>query len=667
MCKTANYLTIWGNGRKKSSSALPADTALLFPGKRALFFHVVSALALMPLLSFGQVPGYSLKTVAGGGAYNFGNNGDGGPATSAILSNPQGIALDASGNIYICEAESGGYGRIRKVTTAGKISTVAGGGAIGAFVGDGGPATSATLSTPMAVAFDAAGNMYIADSGDGRVRKVSTSGTITTVAGPGSTSGAIGDGGPATSASFNNMMGLAVDASGVLYVADTYNNRVRKITLDGTINTVAGTGSSSALANGSIGDGGPATSAILASPTAVALDTAGNLYIADYGHNLIRMVTPAGIISTVAGNGNRAFSGDGGLATIAALAGPTDVKVDSTGNLVISDNLNAMVRLVTSGVIFDIAGYGTANKIWYPGEIGPGGVAFGSAGEIFVACDGVLYSLTPTGTTVSVPPSIATASDGYTVFGASSFGAFLDLTPSGWTEIYGSYLASTSRAWQPSDFNGSNAPTSLDGVSVSIGGQPAFLSYVSPGQINAQVPSGIGTGEQPLVITTKYGTSMTYAVTVNPTEPGLLAPASFCLPYSSTSSYCPYQYAAALFSDGVTFVLPPGSISGVSSRRATSGDTITLYGVGFGLVTPNVPAGEITPSGNSLTLPLEVFVGGVQANVTYAGLAPGSVGLYQINLVIPKITVGGNPPTPVSLTFTLGGLNSGQNLYLALQ
>jgi uncharacterized protein (TIGR03437 family) len=180
-------------------------------------------------------------------------------------------------------------------------------------------------------------------------------------------------------------------------------------------------------------------------------------------------------------------------------------------------------------------------------------------------------------------------------------------------EIYGSGLAADMRQWAGSDFQGIQAPTTLDHTSVSIGGHPAFIDYISSSQVNAQVPSNVGTGQQPVVVTTAAGSSAPYTVTVNPLQPGLLAPSSFVVGGT--------QYVAVLFSDGVTYVLPSGAISGVSSRPAAPGDTIILYGVGFGPVTPAIPAGEIVQQSNMLTSAFDIFIGGVPAHIAYAGLA----------------------------------------------
>src|SRR5439155_1177468 len=252
---------------------------------------------------------------------------DGGAATNASLNSPASVAQDASGNLYIAEYANH---RIRKVTAAtGIITTVAGNG-INSFAGDGGAATSASLSSPAGVALDASGNLYIADYFNNRIRKVdAASGIITTVAGNGSF-GFAGDGGAATSASLSGPAGVAVDAGGNLYIAAYSNHRIRKVdAATGIITTMAGNGNPTFA-----GDGGAATSASLNFPASVALDASGNLYIADPNNNRIRKVAAAtGIITTVAGGGSSL--GDGGAATSASLYDPTALALDASGNLYI--------------------------------------------------------------------------------------------------------------------------------------------------------------------------------------------------------------------------------------------------------------------------------------------------------------------------------------------
>ena len=308
-----------------------------------------------------------ISTVAGTGTAGF--SGDGGAATAAQLRNPQDVALDAAGNLYIVDT---GDHRIRKVNSAGVISTVAGSGAQG-FSGDGGAATAAQLNQPRGVALDGAGNLYIADWANHRIRKVDvSSGNISTVAGTG-TAGFSGDGGAATSAQLDNPYGVAVDGASNLYIADENNNRIRKVNSSGNISTVAGTGTA-----GFSGDGGAATSAQLDNPYVVALDGAGNLYIADGGNHRIRKVNSAGVISTVAGSGAQGFGGDGGAATAALLNFPIDVAPDALGNLYIAEWVNNRIRKVDSdGNITTVAGREQLNE--------PRGVAPDGAGNLYIA------------------------------------------------------------------------------------------------------------------------------------------------------------------------------------------------------------------------------------------------------------------------------------------
>jgi sugar lactone lactonase YvrE len=279
-----------------------------------------------------------ITTVAGGAGYGY--SGDGGQATAAQLSYPQGVAVDASGNIYI--ADSNIY-TIRMVTrSTGIITTVAGGAGYG-YSGDGGQATAAQLSYPQGVAVDASGNIYIADAYDDRIRMVTRStGIITTVAG-GAGYGYSGDGGQATAAQLNRPKCVAVDASGNIYIADAYNHRIRMVTRStGIITTVAGI-----VSNGYSGDGGQATAAQLSYPQGVAVDASGNIYIADAYNHRIRMVTRStGIIATVAGGAGYGYSGDGGQAAAAKFRSLKNIAVDASGNIYIADTGSYRIRMI---------------------------------------------------------------------------------------------------------------------------------------------------------------------------------------------------------------------------------------------------------------------------------------------------------------------------------
>jgi uncharacterized protein (TIGR03437 family) len=236
-----------------------------------------------------------------------------------------------------------------------------------------------------------------------------------------------------------------------------------------------------------------------------------------------------------------------------------------------------------------------------------------------------------------------------------AYGGYTSIAPGTWVEIHGSNLASGTRTWASTDFHGVEAPTTLEGSEVTIGGQSAFVEYISSGQINVQVPSTVAPGSQSLVVTTPAGSSSPFQVTVNSTQPGLLAPPSFAVGGK--------QFVAALFLDGTTYVLPPGAVAGVSARRAKPGDVITFFGIGFGPVTPDNPAGQIVQGSNTLAAPIQISFGNTAAAIDYAGLALGFMGLYQFNVVVPNVP----PSDAVPVTFTLGGVAGLQTLFTAVE
>ena len=323
------------------------------------------------------VPGM-INTIAGQATWIY--SGDGQAATSSSIFLPFGIAVDSRGNLFIADQ---GNARIRKVTAAtGVISTIAGNGTLGAL-GDGGPATQAALSNPSSVAIDGAGNIFISDSGNDAVRKLNVStGTLSTVAGTLGVAGYAGDGAAATAATLNAPAGIALDSAGDIFIADSANNVIRRVdAVTGIITTIAGTGGA-----GFSGDGALATAARLNAPWSVTPAPGGILYIADQGNNRIRMVDATGKISTIAGTGTGSFSGDGGLALQATLDSPASVAVDPAGNLYIADSGNNRVRKITYGtnVINTIAGNATES---ITGDNGPANLA-GLYGPYTLALDG---------------------------------------------------------------------------------------------------------------------------------------------------------------------------------------------------------------------------------------------------------------------------------------
>jgi uncharacterized protein (TIGR03437 family) len=463
------------------------------------------------------------------------------------------------------------------VTPAGTISTVAGNGIEG-YNGDNIPATSAELWLPNGVAVDGAGNLFIAELTGYRIRKVTLAGTISTVAGNGSPGY---NDGPATSAGLNFPTGVAVDGAGNIFIADRGNNFIRKVTPAGMMSRVAGNGT-----QGFSGDGGPATSAALNAPTGVAVDAAGNLFIADRGNNLIRKVTPDGTISTVAGNRTSSSGGDGGPATSAGISSPPGVIVDNSGNLFIADFGNNKIR-----------------------------------------------KLTP----VAPALNITSVSNG-----ASFQNGFASAT---FVSIFGTNLSQTTRLWQDSDFVNGLLPTALSGVSVTINGLPAYVEYISPTQVNVLAPDDATVGAVQVQVTTPQGNTNSFTA-----QKQQFAPAFFTMGGT---------YAAAQHAD-YSYVGKPGLLPGATSQPAQPGETILIYGTGFGPTSPPLPSAQLVTTPAVLANSVQFTIGGVVAHVDYAGLV--EAGLYQFNVKVPDV-----PSGDAALVAQIGGVQTQTGVLITIQ
>jgi uncharacterized protein (TIGR03437 family) len=574
-----------------------------------------------------KVANGAIASVAGSGKPTTFFSGDGGLATAAKLRTPSGVAVDKAGNVYIADTSNQ---RIRKVSN-GVITTIAGNGFAG-FTGDGGPALNAEFNQPMGLAVDTAGNVYVADSSNNRIREIS-GGIITTVAGSGST-GFSGDGGQATSAGLYNPLGVAVDAAGNIFIADSYNNRVREVS-KGIITTVAGNG---VLAPGNgipggrgyggfSGDGAAATDAQMSTPNSVTVDAAGNIYISDYDNYRVRKVANR-IITTVAGVGPNGgfggFGGDGGLATAAQLNGVTAIAVDPADNIYISDAGNVRVRMVSGGIVTTIAGTGAGGV---SGDNGPAagatfngerGIAVDAASHVYIgdSLNDRVRVLTP-GTKPVIAPSGVVP-----VFSSVSL-----IQPGSWISIFGTELAASAVVWN-GDF-----PTSLGGTSVTIDNKPAYLWFVSPTQINLQVPDGVSAGLVSVAVSAVSGAGAS-TVKVGQQAPSL----SMLGDGRHVAAEIATPDGTGAYGGGSYDLVGPLNTFSYNTRPVKAGEVLTLYGVGFGSTFTPVPAGQPFSGSSPTFSPVAVTIGGVPATVTYSGIV--QAGLYQINLTVPAAPSG---------------------------
>jgi sugar lactone lactonase YvrE len=681
-----------------TSCSITVSFGPLLPGQRqdslviknqsgiVLATTALHGVGLGPLM--GLSPGV-ISTLVGNGTWGY---QDSPSPTTAMFRNPQGIALDGSGTTaFVADSVNGA---IRKIALlSGAVTTVVGNGSNG-YSGDGGPATSAVLNTPTGVAVDGAGNLYIADQGNNLIRRVDAiSQIITTVAGGGTvSSGAdnFGDGGPALSAILFGPQSVAVDVSGNLFIADAYHNLVRYVNaLTGNISVVAGGGASSGTDG--YGDGGAATNAILHYPSGVALDSAGNLYIADTGDNMIRRVDmSSGVITAVGGNGNWGYSGDTGLATYATLASPQGVRVDAANNIYVADYGNNAIRLISaaSQKIFTLAGRGSSG---YAGDGGNPTVAFLTTptdlavdenGDLYIADCGnnvvrrVLFTSTP----LAFPSEAVGAVSAAQVVSPINIGnqplnlstltlsAGFQQVPGGFTDcVFGATLepgASCDAAisfvpTQPGSIGGTlqlttnslNRPGTLQTVNLSGSGLTGSgpVAYVSVNSLsfNAQLVSTTSAA-QTFTFANNGGTafSITNIMVSGP------ATSDFQL-----STNCPIVMPAATpCTVSVTFTpTMTGTRSAtllISDLVAGSPQSVTLTGTGNG--------GVLTPSPTALTF--TGIVGATSASQTILLSNSGSFPLHILG-----VSVSGTNASNFGLSTTCGSaVTSGANCSLSI-
>jgi uncharacterized protein (TIGR03437 family) len=559
--------------------------------------QIVSALLLASSVAQGQQ--FVIQTIAGIPQVP-GYFGDGYPANEGQLYQPLRVAVDSNKNVYIADFYT--YA-VREVTAStGLISTIAGNGTPG-FQGDGEVATNGEITDVHGLAVDSKGNVYFSDTSNFRIRKVDTSGNITTFAGNG-TRGYTGDGAAATSAELWFPSGVAVDGSGNVYVSDWGNYTVRKISSSGMISTVAGTG-----VWGYSGDGGPANKANLAFPGSIALDSAGNLYIGDYGNNTIRKV-----------------GSDGNIHTIASNVSPQSLAIDAAGNIYFVDGLNPVVQeLVGGGALLTIAGTGQTG---FGGDAGgalyaqldrPSGVAVDSSGNVYIADtdNDVIRQMMPVAFSVGGVTNAASSIQG-------------PVAPGEIVTVYGAGMGpATLTTFTPSNgFIG----TQIANASVYFNAVPAPLIYVSATVSAAIVPYSVaGLSQVDVVLTNQGNVSSTTVVPVASTAPGIF-----------TANTTGTGQASAVNQDG--------SLNS-AANPAKVGSFVSLYLTGEGQTTPAGVNGKLAlaPPYPMPILPVTATVGGLSAVVNYAGAAPTSVaGLMQVNVQIPaSVTPGSAVPVQV--------------------
>ncbi len=639
-----------------------------------------------------------VRNVSNGTITNFYGTGVRGTDAGELYF-PSGLAMDAQGALYIADT---GNNRVVRLTPGGAATTIAGGNGDG-FSGDGGYGPRAKLSSPTGVAVDTAGNIYIADAGNFRIRKLDANLNISTIAGTG-IPGDTGDSGPATKAkitandvTFNN---------GSLYLADPLYNTIRKIDLSTqNISTVAGVGTP-----GFSGDNGPATSAQLNLPLSVAFDGAGAMYIADNGNAVIRKVT-GGIIHTIAGNGDASFNAESGTA-LGVSIDPTRVAVDPSGAIYINDRLNDRIRklsvqtaatmtiaagnnqsavpgkVVSIGVkISDASGMPVGNALVNftvtsgSAAIGVSGVLSGGDG---VATTQVTLGQTPGPVSIgAASPGVAGVSFNLTVLqpgppaplspvitangvkgAALSSPPVLALSTGGIATVFGSNFAANTafQSVAAGDLVNGQPPVNFLGVCVLVGGTRAPIFGASGTQVNFQAPvMGPGSSATVQVVTACDTASPLTSNTVSVLAQNA-TPEFFYFVDNATG----INPVAATDSLSGAYLVAASQFPGAGFTPAHPGEYVTIYATGFGATSPSFAPGVFPPQLGQVTGSVSVTLGGTPlpaANILYTGVTPNSPGLYQLNIQIPADAPSGDLP----LVITIGGIASPAGAYLTVQ
>jgi uncharacterized protein (TIGR03437 family) len=602
------YIADYGNSRIQFVTPLGIQSTMPGTGRDL----ALDAAGNLYIASWAHVleltPALALQTIAGDGSYQF--RGDGGQAASARMNGPVAVALDSAGALYIADRNNL---RIRLVSPSGIISTVAGDGSSG-------PANT-QLSFPAGVAVDDTGTVEIADQDNDRIQQITTAGTVTTLAGTG-TPGFNGDGQPATATELFSPGALALGSDHTLYFVDKGNQRVRKVAVNGIISTV-----------------------IQAAAAGVATDQSGNVYIADASRHSIKRIDSHGKVTVLAGTGTAGFAGDGGPAVSAQLNSPSGLAVDSQGNLYIADTGNSRIRMIGSdGLIRTIAGNGMAD---FNGDGGqalsaafnmPMGLALDAAGNLFISDFGNnrIRKLTP----------VLFVTEQATPLNLVNAGSMLagPIAPGEIVSIFGLGIGPVTPAGGEPDASGIMLPEVAQ-TSVLFNGFAAALFYVQDSQINAQAPYEIAGGNTVDVEVFFQGQSrgkVTVPVAAS-------APAIFTVSAGT----------------GLAIALNETGRLNSPVDPAARGSIVTLYATGDGVEDPAAADGK--PAAQPLskpTLPVTLTIGGFPADILFAGAAPGFAGLLQINARVP----GGLAATgSVPVVLRIGTASSQNGVTLAVR